>query len=259
MPNDPTLLVIGHPGHELRSYEWMRKTRPTVLVLTDGGGAKNHPRIERTRGVVTQAGAVAGQLFGTFTDRDLYRFLIDGTAEPLVEWTSGVAATIACLRPTTVVSDMIEGYNPSHDLCRYLVRAAIEMAARSGWPVREDLCMPLTGNPQEAWGGRLRWSQRIVLSDAQLAEKLLAARGYPELLGEVEAALASHGAECFRNECFYASPPGSLLDDGLPGGPPLYESYGAGQVQAGLYEEVILYQQHVRPLVCSVRGALGLL
>jgi hypothetical protein len=49
---------------------------------------------------------------------------------------------------------MIEGYNPSHDLCRYLVRAAIDMAARSGWPVREDLCMPLTGNPQEAWGGR---------------------------------------------------------------------------------------------------------
>ena len=70
MPKQPTLLVIGHPGHELRSYEWMRKTRPTVLVLTDGGGAKNHPRIERTRGVVTQAGAVAGQLFGTFTDRD---------------------------------------------------------------------------------------------------------------------------------------------------------------------------------------------
>ena len=31
------------------------------------------------------------------------------------------------------------------------------------------------------------------------------------------------------------------------------------QVQAGLYEKVILYQQHVRPLVCHVRGALGLL
>ena len=99
MPNDPTLLVIGHPGHKLRSYEWMRKTRPTVLVLTDGGGAKNHPRIERTRGVVTQAGAVARQLFCTFTDRDLYRFLIDGTTKPLVVWTSEVATTIRIGRP----------------------------------------------------------------------------------------------------------------------------------------------------------------
>ncbi len=258
MPKQPTLLVIGHPGHELRCYEWMRKTRPTVLVLTDGGGAQGHPRIERTRGVVAQAGAVAGLLFGTFTDRDIYRFLTDGIAEPLREWTSAMAATIVALRPMTVVSDMIEGYNPSHDLCRYLVRAAIEMAAHSGWPVREDLCMPLTGNPQEAWGGRMPWSQRIVLSDAQLAAKLLAARGYPELLGEVETTLVSHGSECFRNECFYASPPGSLLDDGLPGGAPLYESHGAGQVRAGLYEKVILYQQHVRPLVCNVRRALGL-
>ena len=255
---DAALLVIGHPGHELRCHGWMCTRRPTVFVLTDGGGHANRPRLDYTRDTVVRSGAHPGRCFGAFTDREIYRCMLDGETDKLIECARTISDTILSLRPAIVVCDMIEGYNPSHDLCRYLTRAAIEAAAERGWSVREDLCMPLIGHPERAWNGRLQWSQQLTLDDTQLAAKLDAARRNPELAAEVASAIRELGEDAFRHECFYPSPPGSLLDDGLPDPRPYYETYGEQQRRAGHYDDVIRFDMNVRPLMRKVRAALGL-
>ena len=32
------VLVVAHPGHELRVHGWLELARPTVCILTDGSG-----------------------------------------------------------------------------------------------------------------------------------------------------------------------------------------------------------------------------
>ena len=39
------LLVIAHPGHELRLYGWIAQTKPLVCILTDGSGSDDQPRL----------------------------------------------------------------------------------------------------------------------------------------------------------------------------------------------------------------------
>jgi len=51
------LLVVAHPGHELRVWGWLCAVKPTVCVLTDGAGSGGEPRIAMTTTLLREAGA----------------------------------------------------------------------------------------------------------------------------------------------------------------------------------------------------------
>src|SRR5262245_36394298 len=82
MTSSHVALVIAHPGHELRVHGWLEQVRPRVFILTDGSGSSGQPRLRSTRRILKQAGAVRGEVFGRFTDRDLYEALRHGDREP---------------------------------------------------------------------------------------------------------------------------------------------------------------------------------
>src|ERR1700687_3197739 len=88
------LLVMAHPGHELRLFGWLCNARPDVLVLTDGSGHSGRPRIAATRGVVQVTGARAGPVFGELTDRELYVALLKGDAAPFAKLTTALASVL---------------------------------------------------------------------------------------------------------------------------------------------------------------------
>src|SRR5690349_728405 len=88
----PALLVVGHPGHELRVYGWMAKLRPDVVILTDGSGHTEHARTESSRRLVREVGASATHLFGTLRDADVYRALREHRFEILDAMILGVTA-----------------------------------------------------------------------------------------------------------------------------------------------------------------------
>jgi hypothetical protein len=46
--HERALLVVAHPGHELRLFGWLSYARADVLVLTDGSGRSARPRINGT-------------------------------------------------------------------------------------------------------------------------------------------------------------------------------------------------------------------
>ena len=75
-------LVIAHPGHELRVHHWLEQSRPIVLVLTDGSGHTDRSRLASTTVALQRVGAVPGQLYGRFSDREFYRMILAADPAP---------------------------------------------------------------------------------------------------------------------------------------------------------------------------------
>src|SRR5260370_6140515 len=65
------LLVVAHPGHELRLFGWLCSARPDVLVLTDGSGHSGRSRIEATRIFLNITGVLSETVFREFNYRVL--------------------------------------------------------------------------------------------------------------------------------------------------------------------------------------------
>ncbi len=239
-----TALIISHPGHELRVFHWLEKTRPLLLVLTDGSGSVNHARIGSTTRILKAVGGRPSLVYGVFTDRELYSLILERGQATLLQMLEQLAATLAQQEITTVAGDALEGYNPSHDLCRYLINAGVALAERRTGKVIRNLDFPLIGRPDACPDRLMKGSVRLRLDDAALDRKLHAATEYEELKGEVEATLNSVGKEAFRHECLCP------VEHGFdpPEIPPFYERFGEKRVAEGTYKDVIRYREHLQPI-----------
>lgn len=255
MPAEPGVqaaLIVAHPGHELRIHHWLERERPLTFVLTHGDGSAGASRLASTTRVLERAGASPGSVYGRWRDADLYQALLDGRVEDVADVVDEIAGALAAHAIRCVVADAEERYNPSHDVCRYVADAVAARLGAAGEAVT-NLEFPLVGAP-DARRAEDADVAVLHLDEAALARKLDAARGYPEMAGEVEAALRAHGVAAFATE--YLTPVRAARDFG--DAPPFYEVHGARQVAAGRYREVLRYADHVRPLrerLAAVGGA----
>jgi hypothetical protein len=251
-------LIVGHPGHELRVYRWLELAQPTVYVLTDGSGHTGRPRIESTRTVLATAGATAGTLFGSFSDADLYTAMLSGDRACLCRVIHTLAEALSRTGIDYVVADALEGFNPSHDLCRFLVNAAVALTRQSTQRALGNFDFLLEGSPSACPDHLRAEAVLLELTDADLERKIAAAKGYPELREETEGALARFGAAAFRTECLRPVIDARQGIDTMEEEPPYYERYGEQQVAAGHYDRVIRYRAHIQPLVRSLWHEVGL-
>ncbi|MDX1997993.1 MAG: hypothetical protein SF066_09765 [Thermoanaerobaculia bacterium] len=246
----PRLLVVAHPGHELRIHGWLCRHRPRTLVFTDGSGSKGEGRLASTAQVLAAAGVEAGAIFGRLSDQELYRLVLDGDYEAFDALAEEIAAEIVATGAVEVVADAAEGFNSGHDVCRLLVNTAVARAeARTGRPVR-NLEFLLHGAPDAAAPG----AEHVILDDTELERKFGAAHGYPEMAHEVAEALARFGAEPFRHEVLR---PVSYRFDlaGCSDQPPFYELHGEKRVAAGIYSRVLRFREHLEPLARHLEQA----
>jgi hypothetical protein len=234
-PTKKSALIVAHPGHELRVHAWLEQAQPTSFVLTRGDGASGVSRLHSTTAILARAGAPPGDVYGPLKDREIYDALLRRRHDLFLRLLDSLAEALITSDIECVVSDAEERYNPSHDVCRYLASAAASLAARAAGRDIEGFDFPLIGPPDacaDDLSPRARW---IHLDDAALARKLAAAHSYPELAAEVDAALATVGAQAFRTECLRPWTPPRAES----GARPFYETYGERQVSAGVYSEVI--------------------
>jgi len=246
-PQPRTFLVVGHTGHELRIYSWLMRARPVVHVLTDGSGSDGEPRITSTTALLDQVGATRGAIYGRMSDREIYASILEGEHARFIALAEELAADIVQNHVEVVAGDAVEGFNPSHDICRYVINAAVRLASASSGRRISSYAFPLESAP-DALPGSVRSSVlRVQLDDPMLDQKLQAARAYAELRPEVERTLERFGTEPFRTECLW---PVDLTDpyDWDPDRIPYYESYGAERVASGAYQHVVTFREHVKPL-----------
>lgn len=243
----PTALVVAHPGHELRVHGWLEKTRPVVFVLTDGSG-RGAPRIESTTRLLAKAGARPGSLYGRLSDREVYSALLAGEVEIFVALAAELAEALRDAETEVVAGDALEGFNPSHDLCRLSINAAVTRLLGEGRPLT-NLQFPLEEHPAGNDPSDLKTvvdPPSLFLDDEAFERKLAAARAYPEMAGEVEAALARFGPNAFRHE--HLAPARSWPSASLYEKMPFFERHGERRVAEGHYNEVLRGRQHLRPV-----------
>lgn len=247
---DRPLLVVAHPGHELRLFGWLGEFQPDVVVLTDGSGFGGMSRIEATRSLVIASGAHVGPLFGDYADRQIYGAMLRGETGLFLEMVARLTEIICVGSYRTVVADPYEGYNPTHDLCRLLVNAAILAARRKFAHVVRNYEYQLTELSNFLPGHSL--SVRRLSIGVQLRKRLEAA-AYVELTHEVRTAVEHQGKRAFAEEVMREVPCDSPYD--IPQiRAPFYEQYGERQRAAGRYTDVIRYADHFLPIVHAVAG-----
>jgi hypothetical protein len=245
-------IVVAHPGHELLVYHWIEKHRPIYCCLTDGSGGGATSRLSSTTRLLTNVGASVGPIYGRYPDILVYRLLLDRRVDVFVALAQELAAAFADAGVDCVAGDAVEGFNPAHDVCRLIVDGAVEiLRRRTGREVRNYEFL-LDGPPEAARPG----SVVVRLDEAALERKLAAARDYPEMRAEVEAALARYGRQAFAMECLRpaaTTSQTSRFEQELPD----YERYGERRVTEGRYSEIIRYREHVRPVAMAIGAALG--
>src|SRR6185369_1403834 len=231
------ILVIAHPGHELRVHGWLEATAPSVWILTDGSGHTGRSRIDSTTRVLEPTGAIPGPVYGFMSDADLYNTVLGFNYRPFMNLVDQLAAAILHAPIDCIAGDAEEGYNPGHDTCRLIINAAVKLAKRKSRKPIRNYDFTLVGPPDQCPEELRDHSLWLNLDDEAFARKLSAARNYPELQGEVETALNGRGNKThqFRVECLrLVNSTGSLLDE-----PPYYEQYGEKQVKSGYYKQVL--------------------
>jgi hypothetical protein len=241
------MLVVGHPGHELRVHAWMEVARPIVCILTDGSGHTGEGRLESTTRVLARTGSRPGPVYGRMSDREIYQAILDQDLGRFCQLADELCASIVALGASCVVGDAAEGYNPSHDVCRLVINAAVRMASRARSVPIETLDFLLVGAPDALAAASSAGSVRLSLSDGALARKLESANGYPEMTREVASALERFGVAPFAHEVLRAVD----LDDRLAWTSderPFYEQYGEKRVEEGVYDRVLRVREHVGPL-----------
>lgn len=250
-PEKKAALVIGHPGHELRVFHWLEIMRPTVFVITDGSGRSGRSRLPSTAKLLDQVGASQGSFYGRLNDRETYLAILNRNFDIFAGLARELAGFLADEQIDYVAGDALEGYNPTHDVCRLVINAAIAMANRLSDQEVGNFAFPLTGSPEGCPDARADGCISLRLDDEAFARKLAAARSYTELDSEVEAAISQNRIEAFRVECLRTSN-SSEINVGR-NDKPYYEQHGENQVAAGHYRDVIRYREHFLPLAEALR------
>ena len=241
---DTPLLILAHPGHELRLFHWMERTRPLVFILTDGSGGGATSRIAYSADCLRAAGARAGQaVFGLMPDRAWYAALRGRDPAPFLAAVAGIAAEVAVPSGVSplVVADPVEGYNPMHDLCSAVADA---VAARLGAFSRRR-SFALTAEAQSCG------SPDLTLDAAALVRKRAAIAAYAPLAEEAARLLAAEPASLGQERLLpsYFDWPTQMTP------PPAYEAFGQERVRSGRYEAPITYAEHVLPMVRAIRDS----
>jgi len=269
-PATPSALIVAHPGHQVRIHGWLESVRPRVFILTDGSGRSGRPRLGSTTEYLAELGLRTGTIYGRFTERAIYQAMLRHDVDLFIGLADELAEAIVREQIECVVGDATEGFNSTHDVCRLLINAAVEMATRSNsrrianfdFPViqRPDSC-PEPLRPDAIW---LHLDEDVFQRKLAVARKyypgliaeLEAAldgteegplRTYIELCGEGAAATKYTGLDMFRVECLRPVAGGDERHPFWPH-PPFYERHAEKLVAAGHYERVIRYREHILPL-----------
>ena len=176
-------LVVAHPSHELRIHGWLEKARPYVCVLTDGAGRSGESRLNRTTEVLSKAAARPGAIYGRLTDARVYSAILNGDAELFAGLVEELARAFAEEEIEYVVGDAAEGYNVTHDICRMMIGAAVDLAEREYGHRVANFDFLVVGSPAECpeeLRDRAMWLQ---LDDQAFDRKVRAALDYTATLG----------------------------------------------------------------------------
>jgi hypothetical protein len=242
-----TALIVAHPGHELRVFRWMEEFRPIYCCITEGSGGNGTSRIASTGALLHKVGATPGPIYGRYQDKQVYQLLLDGNVEVFAQLANELADFLVTAGITYVAGDAVEGFNPVHDVCRFVIDGAVEKVRRRTGRVLQNHDFVLDGKPDACPESLRSRVTRLALDGDALDRKIEAAFAYRELREEVDLALGRFGRGAFGVEYLRPTTTGIMLEQ-FDRELPAYEQYGQMRVDERRYDEIIRYRQHVLPV-----------
>jgi len=232
----------------------MEESRPLYCCITDGSGGSASSRIASTTAILNSIGAVPGPVYGRYPDREIYRLLLDGALDAFVQLSTELADFLVDSDVVQVAGDAAEGFNPAHDVCRFVIDGAVDtVRARTGRRIR-NYEFVLDGPPAVCPEQVRSESMRVELNEVMLDRKIATALAYPELEHEVRRALDRFGRDAFAVEYLRPATTDRTLER-FEFELPAYERYGTIRVNEGRYDEVIRYREHVLPVRHAIEAA----
>ena len=87
------------------------------------------------------------QLYGIASDQEIYHNLLTGNHQYFLEIANTVTKILLEYNIRYIVGDAIEGYNPTHDVCRLMINRAVREATKQSGITIENYAFPLVGHP----------------------------------------------------------------------------------------------------------------
>jgi hypothetical protein len=238
------VLIVAHPGHELRLFDWMQRERPLVFILSDGSGGAQSSRLDYSASAIRAAGATLIEGSGQRSDREWYAAILAGDIPTFTETADTITAAALTTHAPLVVSDAADGYNPLHDLCQAIAGAVVARIACDLRPP-EFLVSPAT---ESAIGTEaIKWK----LDAEAVRRKRLAMSAYTPLTEEVARLLAEE-PDALHTERLLAP-----TFDWPENWAPEWEAFGRKRVNEGRFAAPITYRDHVLPIAKSLPGYDG--
>lgn len=185
---------------------------------------------------------------GQFTDAEVYRAIVAGDVEMIAGVTLKLANAIAEGGFRSAVSDAVECYNPTHDLCWVMTNLAARRASRMTGRAIERFAYAVVAEPGEG--------MTIALDDDAFRRKMEMASRYEDLAVDVAELTARVGLDGLRREVFSPVDPRVSLPEELSD-KPYFERRGEEQVAAGKYASVLRYREHFVPFVKALIAAVA--
>ncbi len=164
-----------------------------MFVVTDGSGTKGKSRLDKTLNIIQDTGSRAGTILGRFTDKEIYQLILKKEVSQFLALVEELTFAFESQKIDAVVGDSNEGFNPTHDLCRYIINAAVKKYA-----TRKGHCIPnyefyLEASPNKFPPEKADHLIRVSLNDEEFERKYKAANEYPELAFELNRFLEKYG------------------------------------------------------------------
>jgi hypothetical protein len=235
------VLIVAHPGHELRLLNWMERERPLVFILSDGSGGAQSSRLDYSVSAIQAAGATLIEGSGQRSDREWYAAILAGDIPAFTKTVDVIAAAALSAPARLVISDAADGYNPLHDLCQAIGSAVVARMAGNAKPPT-FLVAPATAG---AIGTEsIKWA----LENESARRKHLAVSAYTPLAQEA-AQLLADAPDALNTERLLV--PGFDWPENYA---PEWEAFGRKRVREGRFAAPITYRDHVLPIAKALLG-----
>jgi hypothetical protein len=238
------VLIIAHPGHELRLFDWMERERPLVFILSDGSGGAQSSRLDYSVAAIRAAGASLIEGSGQRSDREWYKAILAGDIPAFTQTADAIAAAALTMQAPLVVSDAADGYNPLHDLSQAIAGAVVARIARDS-ETPKFLVSPATAS---AMGTRsIAWN----IEHEAARRKQLAISANTPLAEEVARLLAEVPDVLYTEQLLVPT------FDWPENWTPEWEAFGRKRVKEGRFTAPITYRDHVLPIANALLGRDG--
>jgi hypothetical protein len=235
------VLIVAHPGHELRLFNWMERERPLVFILSDGSGGAQSSRLDYSVSTIRAAGATMIEGSGQRSDREWYAAILAGDISAFTKTADAITAAALTAHAPLVVSDAADGYNPLHDLCQAVGSAVVaRIAGDARLPML--LVSPATANAMGTES--IEWK----LENEAARRKHLAMSAYTPLVQEAAQLLAEAPDALSRERLLVPT------FDWPENWTPEWEAFGRKRVNEGRFAAPITYRDQVLPIAKALLG-----